>query len=67
MGMDALSLHSELKGYYGALAQLATETGYSRQHAIDVVKGYRKNSYVLREAQRILIERKVKHAPAVQA
>ena len=72
MGMDALisnwsasyHLHRELKGHYGALAQVATETGYSRQHVIDVVKGYRKNSYIFREAQRILLEKKSKNAPA---
>jgi hypothetical protein len=51
------TLHQGLKGHYGALAQLAAHTGYSRQHVIDVIKGYRENAYVLREAQRLLLSK----------
>jgi len=52
----APTLHEKLGRYRGALASLATATGYSRQHVIDVLRGHRQNNYIIREAQKKLSE-----------
>lgn len=52
----APTLHEKLGRYRGALASLATKTGYSRQHVIDVLRGHRQNNYIIREAQKKLSE-----------
>ena len=54
--METKNLHEKLGRYRGALAKLATSTGYSRQHVIDVLRGHRSNSYILREAEKQLNE-----------
>ena len=48
------SLHEQLGKFRGALAGLATQTGYSRQHIIDVLRGHRQNAYINREAEKLL-------------
>ena len=52
----APTLHEKLGRYRGALASLATKTGYSRQHVIDVLRGHRQNNYIVREAKKKLSE-----------
>jgi len=53
---SAPSLHHQLGKFRGALARLATDTGYSRQHIIDVLRGHRQNSYINREAKKLLTQ-----------
>jgi len=48
------TLHEALGKYRGALAGLATETGYSRQHVIDVLRGNRQNAFITREGEKLL-------------
>lgn len=50
------SLHQQLGKFRGALAGIATQTGYSRQHIIDVLRGHRQNAYIVREARKKLNE-----------
>ena len=48
------SLHLQLSKYRGALAGLATNMGYSRQHIIDVLRGNSQNAFITREAEKLL-------------